>query len=150
MTIPRTGIEIDMVVTNSIEALDVYERIFEIQRVEVTNFDKRLNEVVFTMHGRRFHLLDENPDYFLFAPKAGGTTSLWMNVHVPNIAETFDKAQNTGCAVIQPVTDVTAFGVSNAMFIDPFGYMWMLHQIHREVSFEERNRMFEEKLKEGQ
>lgn len=29
-------------------------------------------------------------------------------------------------------------GVSNAMFSDSNGYVWMLHEIHREVSFEER------------
>ena len=30
------------------------------------------------------------------------------------------------------------FGVTNSMFRDPFGYLWMLHQVHREVSFEEK------------
>ncbi|MCH0373491.1 VOC family protein, partial [Enterococcus faecium] len=26
---------------------------------------------------------------------------------------------------------------------DPFGYLWMLHQVHREVIFEERKQLFE-------
>jgi len=33
------------------------------------------------------------------------------------------------------------------VFVDPFGYMWMLHQVHREVSFEERCRIIEESMK---
>lgn len=36
------GVEIDMVVTNSIEALALYNNIFEIEIVESTNFDKGL------------------------------------------------------------------------------------------------------------
>ena len=38
-------------------------------------------------------------------------------------------------------------GAANAMFADAFGYVWMLHQIYREVSFEERCKAMEEKQK---
>ncbi len=31
---------------------------------------------------------------------------------------------------------------------DTFGYQWMLHQIHKEVSFEERQAMFEQGMDE--
>ncbi|MDI9422462.1 MAG: VOC family protein, partial [Bacillota bacterium] len=27
-------------------------------------------------------------------------------------------------------------------FVDPFGYVWMLHQVHKEVSFEERMKLW--------
>jgi len=40
------------------------------------------------------------------------------------------------------------YGLSNAIFADPFGYQWMLHQIQREVSFEERIRLWEDSRKE--
>jgi len=36
------------------------------------------------------------------------------------------------------------YGVSNASFSDPFGYHWMLLQIHKEVSFEDRVKLWEE------
>ncbi len=71
----RIGVEIDFIVTDSLAALDLYERIFEVERVEVT----------------------EMQDY----------------------------------------------GVSNSMFTDVFGYTWMLHEVHREVSFEERVQLWE-------
>ena len=58
-----TGVEIDMVVTDSLKALELYEKIFEIERVEVSDFPKGENEVVFTLYGVRFHLLDENPNF---------------------------------------------------------------------------------------
>lgn len=43
------GVEIDMVVTDSLKALELYEKIFEIERVEVSNFPQGENEVVFTL-----------------------------------------------------------------------------------------------------
>ncbi len=140
------GVEIDMVVTDSLQALALYERIFEAERLEVTNYDTGMNEVIFTMYGARFHLLDENPEYHLLAPKPGGSQSMWANVLVPDIKETYSKAIAGGCTGIQPVTEMAEFGVSNAIFLDPYGYVWMLHQVHREVSFEERNRIFEGKM----
>lgn len=36
----HSGVEIDMVVTDSLKALALYENIFEIEPVEVTNFTK--------------------------------------------------------------------------------------------------------------
>jgi uncharacterized glyoxalase superfamily protein PhnB len=139
-----TGVEVDFVVKDSLEALALYERIFEVQRVEVTGYDRGMNEAVFNMYGARFHLLDENPDYQLLAPKPGDPRSMWLNVVVPDIKETFDKALAAGCTQVQPVTEVQAFGVSNAMFADPFGYLWLLHEIHRVVSFEERCRIMDD------
>ncbi len=139
------GTEIDMVVTDSLRALELYEKIFDIQRVEVSNFPKGENEVIFTLYGVRFHMLDENPKFHLQAPKPNELKSIWFNILVPDIRETFSKAIGAGCMEIQPVTEIPDFGVSNAVFSDAFGYMWMLHQMHKEVSYEERTRLWEEK-----
>lgn len=142
-----TGVEIDFVVQDSIKALELYERVFEIQRIEVTGYETGSNEAVFTMYGTRFHMLDENPAYQLIAPKPGDPKPMWLNILVPDIQETYGKAMEAGCTEIQPVTEMEAFGASNAMIADPFGYIWMLHQIHREVSFEERCRILEEQMR---
>ncbi|MCR6546009.1 VOC family protein [Dehalobacterium formicoaceticum] len=143
------GVEIDMVVTDSIKALALYESIFDVVPVEVTNYAQGMNEAVFTMYGTRFHLLDENPEYQLTAPKEGDAKPMWVNVLVADIKDTFGRAIDAGCSEVQPVTELADFGVSNAIFSDPFGYVWLLHQIHREVSFEERSRIFEEQMKAG-
>ena len=134
-----TGVEIDFVVADSLEALALYEKIFEVEVVEKTNYEKGLNEVIFTVYGTRFHMLDENPAYELVAPQ--GPQSIWFNVMVPDIRKTFDKAVESGCQSIQPVTELTEMGVLNGMFTDPFGYVWLLHEIVREVSFEERQQV---------
>jgi len=139
------GVEIDMVVTDSLKALELYEKIFDIERVEVTAFPKGENEVIFTLYGVRFHMLDENPKFSLMAPRAEEPKSIWFNILVPDIKDTYMKAVNAGCAEVQAVTELPDYGVSNAIFSDSFGYLWMLHQVHKEVSFEERTRLWEEK-----
>lgn len=145
-----TGVEIDMIVTDSLKALELYEGIFDVQRVEVTGYARGQNEAVFTIYGTRFHILDENPEYQMVAPKPGDPKPMWINILVPDIRETYRKAMEAGCTEIQPVTEMEQMGGINAMFADPFGYLWMLHQIVREVSFEERCRILEEQMGQPQ
>lgn len=139
------GVEIDMVVKDSLKALELYEKIFEIERIEVTNFPRGQNEVIFNLYGVRFHLLDENPDFHLIAPTEEDPKTIWFNVMVPSIKDTYSRAMSVECKEVQPVTELADYGVANAIFMDPFVYIWMLHQVYKEVSFEERNRMWEEK-----
>lgn len=138
------GVEIDLVVTDSLQALECYEKIFDIERVEVSNFPKGENEVVFTLYGVRFHMLDENPKFHLIAPKPDDPKTIWFNILVPDIEETYEKAMRAGCTEIQPVTQMPEYGIANAIFLDPYGHQWMLHQLYREVSHEERLRLWEE------
>ncbi|AEB28916.1 MerR family transcriptional regulator [Carnobacterium sp. 17-4] len=133
-----TGVEIDFVVKDSKVALEQYSSIFEVVIVEATDFKVGNNEAVFTIYGTRFHMLDENPEYQLFAPKEDSNQSFWFNVVVPSIQVVFDKAVAAGATIIQPITKMEEMGISNAMFLDSFGYVWMLHEIHQEVSFEDR------------
>ena len=133
-----TGVEIDFVVKDSKVALEQYSSIFEVVIVEATDFKLGNNEAVFTIYGTRFHMLDENPKYQLFAPKEDSNQSFWFNIVVPNIQVVFDKAVATGATIIQPITKMEKMDISNAMFLDSFGYVWMLHEIHQEVSFEDR------------
>lgn len=140
------GVGIDFVVPNSLDALALYEKIFEVERVEVTNFDQVQNEAVFNIYGVRFHMLDENPQFGLKAPGEDGVQSIWFNVLVQDIKETYQKAMDAGCKEIQSVTKMEEFGISNAVFSDPYGYVWMLHQLHKVVSFEDRVKYFEDEM----
>ena len=142
------SIELDMVVPDSLEALELYEKIFDIEPIEVTDFDKGQNEVIFNLYGLNIHLLDESPEIGLNAPTDNSLLPMWINVTVPDIKETFSRAMDEGCTDLQPITEIADFGVSNATFVDPYGYQWMLHQVHREVTFEERNDIWKEKLKD--
>jgi len=143
----KVGVEIDLVVQDSLTALDLYKQIFDIETIEKTSFARGENEVVFSLYGVRFHMLDENPEFQLIAPKPGDSKPIWFNILVPDLAQTYAKAISAGCTEVQKVTEIKDFGLSNAVFSDPFGYIWMLHQVHKEVSFEERSKIWEEKEK---
>lgn len=134
----NNGVEIDFVVSDSLAALKQYEQVFDLKRIEVTNLSKGQNEVIFEIYGTRFHLLDENPEHHLVAPKEGQPVTMWLNVTVPDIKRTFEAAVRAGCEVVQEVVELPNHGVSNASFIDSDGYHWMLHQVHRVVGLEER------------
>ena len=145
-----TGVEINIVVSDSLEALKLYERIFEqVTRLEVTSFDKGQNEAVFNLYGTRFHLLDENHGFHLVAPQPGDPKPMWINLTVEDIAATFQRAMEAGCTQIQPVTELEQFGLKNAIFTDTFGHVWMLHQIIKDISFEERIRIIKEQMQSG-
>ncbi|MFD1850442.1 VOC family protein [Oceanobacillus bengalensis] len=139
------GVEVDLVVSDCLKAFELYEKIFDIERVEVSDLPKGENEAVFTLYGVRFHMLDENPEFQLIAPTQDDPKTIWFNVSVPDIKETYQEAMRLGFTEIQAVTELPDYGISNAIFMDSFGYVWMLHQIHRVVSHEERIRLWEEK-----
>jgi len=136
------GVELCMVVTSSVAALELYEKIFEVERVEVSDFGVGFSEVVFNVFNARFHLLDENVEQMLVAPKEGDSRTSWLNVAVEDINATFEAAMAAGCQQISPINEIPNMGVRNAIFADEFGYMWMLHQIDRVVSHEERMEYF--------
>ncbi|EUJ16866.1 VOC family protein [Listeria aquatica] len=135
------SVEIDFIVEDSLAALALYEEIFDVNRIEATSFAKGQNEAVFEIYGTRFHMLDANADAGLPAPNPEENLPIWFNVTVEDIARTYKRALDAGCTEIQAVTEMKDYGVSNAMFKDAFGYIWMLHQVHREISFEEREAM---------
>lgn len=139
-----TGVEIDFIVPDSLAALSLYESIFEVERLEVTSLPIGQNEAIFTIYGVRFHMLDENPEFSMVAPKPGDPKPMWLNIAVPDIRATWEKAMAAGCTEVQPVTEMETMGVANAMFFDSFGYIWMLHEIHRIVPVEERVRILTE------
>ena len=136
-------VEIDFVVNDCLAALKCYERIFEVERIEVTDLQKGLNEVIFSIYGTRFHMLDANPKFKLVAPNPEHPITMWVNITVPDIKGTYKKAIEAGCIEVQPVVELAGYGVSNASFMDPHGYHWMLHQVHEVVSREERLKLWD-------
>jgi len=94
-------------------------------------------------------MLDENPKFELKAPNPDEPKSIWFNILVPDINETYRKALDAGFTSIQTLTELPDYGVSNAIVSDAFGYLWMLHQIHKEVSFEDRTKLWEDKREQN-
>jgi PhnB protein len=136
-----------MIIEDSLFAFKTYEKVFKAEKIEATSYEKGLNEVVFTIMDTRFHMLDENKEYGIYAPIKDKTNSMWCNLLVEDIEDIFNKSKEEKFEIIQPLTELEDFGVINAVISDPFGYQWMLHQIVKEVSFEERCKIIEEHMK---
>ncbi|MDL2246761.1 hypothetical protein LJB96_04005 [Methanobrevibacter sp. OttesenSCG-928-K11] len=142
------GVEIDMVVKDSLEALKTYKKVFKAEEVESSDYNIGFNEAVFTIHNSRFHMLDENEEYMLYAPNKDIPNSIWFNILVKDIEETFNKAEEENFKIIHPLTEVEELGIINAILLDPYGYQWMLHQIVKEVNFEKRKEFMEKEFSE--
>jgi PhnB protein len=95
-----------------------------LERIEVSDLPKGENEVVFGVHGTRFHMLDANEQFGMMAPDVGHPNTIWFNIMVEDIKETYKKTGDAGCTEIQPVTKIPDYGVSNGIFIDRFGSRW--------------------------
>ncbi len=127
------GVENCMVVSDSRAALELYKKLFEVSVIEVTSLERGLNEAIFTVFGTRFHLLDENEKYSLFAPGENSSKSAWFNITVPDAKSVFEKAVAENCLLIQPLLSV-APGVTCAIFCDSFGYVWQVSQTGKSAS----------------
>jgi PhnB protein len=124
-----TSVEFDFVLPDALAAVEIYSKVFGAEVLEKTSLDKGLNEVVFTIFGNRFHILDENPEYGLVAPKEGQGGFSWFNLVVDDINEVFGKAEAAGFTPIMPIQEVMDHGLKTSMQKDPWGYVWQLHQI---------------------
>ena len=140
------GTEIDFIVSDSLKALALYKKVFEIEVVEATEYPIGMNEAVFQLYGTRFHMLDANEEYGLKSPTQEHPNTIWFNITVENIEETHQLAMENGCQEVQPITEMMEGALKNSLFIDPYGYMWMLHQIYQELSFDERIEILENEL----
>lgn len=138
--------ELDFIVPNSLEAITVYQSVFEVSDIEPTDYEKGLNEVRFKLQEMQMHILDENPDYNMYAPKQDVTFPIWVTLTVSDIKETLQKAVDNGFSLVQPLTDIPEFGVKNAVIKDPFGYQWMLHEVYGSKTTEELNQAMEKKF----
>ena len=60
------GVEIDMIVSDSLKALELYvKKNLILNELKLTNFPKCENEVVFSLYGVRFHMLDETSQVWI-------------------------------------------------------------------------------------
>lgn len=137
------GLSIAYVVQDIANSLETYAGIFPIEIVSQATDD---SEAVFTLFNTRFHLFSENEADGLFAPGEGEGMPFWFNLVVPDLHAVWESAMALDCQTIQAPIHMEQMGITNAMFADQEGYVWMLHEIHEVVSFEDRVDYFEEQM----
>lgn len=138
-----SGLAIAYVVQDLPAALTSYANIFPIKHLSQANDH---SEAVFSLFETRFQLIAENPDEGLYSPGEGEGMPFWFNLVVPDLQTVWEKAMAIDCQTIQAPIHMEQMGITNAMFADSEGYVWMLHEIHEVVSFEDRVDYFEQEM----
>jgi PhnB protein len=133
-------LEIDMVVPKALAAFALYQHVFG-----ATVLEKSTDEVICMLQGTRFHLFDENPVVGWQAPSKDTSQSSWFNVITDDAEALFARGTEANFETIVPLRAEEALGVKNAVVRDPFGYSWVIEQILRKISFEERCKILAER-----
>lgn len=121
-------LEINMVVSDAIDAADYYQELFSAKILSKTDVEKNLSEARINIAVTEIRILNENKDYSLFAPKEDLNSAMWINLVVEDIESLFGKALKMDCKSIQPVTEFKDIKVKNAVFSDKFNHIWVLNQ----------------------
>lgn len=139
--------ELILIVENVNIAVDHYTKLFKQTKIiEITSYELGLNEAVINVAGMQLHLMEENPEHGLHTYKGTEPLPFTINVTVDDIELINKVAIELGLEFIMKLTHMEKFGVSNLIFIDNFGYSWMIHQVHEAKSFEERTQAIEEDM----
>lgn len=137
------GLTIAYVVQDVANSLETYAGIFPINVLSQTPDH---SESVFSLFETRFQLFAENEAEGLLAPGEGEGMPFWFNLVVPDLPEVWKKAMSLDCQMIQAPIYMEQMGITNAMFADLEGYVWMLHEVHEVISFDERVDYFEQEM----
>lgn len=140
----KTKLTLNMVVSDAIKATEFYESVFNGIRGDVYHFPDRenSNEANITIGNVCLRLIDENKDYDCYPPKEDEINSIWLQIEVEDTDLTLEKAKLHGAIVGSEPSEF--MGVRHAEITDPFGYIWTINQILKEISFEDRYRIYEE------
>ena len=135
---------LNLVVSDAIKAMKFYEKVFGATRDEVYHFPNRSNsnEANVIVGGVSLRLIDENADFGCSPSKEDETSSIWLEIEVEDAESTLKKASIHGAKVEQELSEF--MGTLNAQITDPYGYVWTINQVLKEVTFEERYRFYEE------
>lgn len=137
------GLAIAYVVQEVASCLETYAGIFP---VEIQSQAADHSEAVFTLFNTRFQLFAENEAEGLLGLGEGEGLPFWFNLVVPDLQAVWEKAMTLDAQTIQAPIHMEQMGITNAMFADLEGYVWMLHEIHEVVSFEDRVDYFEQAM----
>lgn len=92
----------------------------------------------------RIMIAEEHPDYNRSPAMLNGS-SVILHTYVPNVDEVVVRAVKEGAKLIFPVRD-QFYGERSGRFEDPFGHMWIVATILREVPPGEMQRLFNEMM----
>jgi len=136
-------INLNLVVSDAVEATKFYEELFHGRLGEVYEFSNRKNSNEATVYvgDLALRLVDENAEFECFAPKLGQVSSFWLQIEVADVEATLEKALKLGATKVREISEF--LGSKNTEIVDPYGYTWVLNQELTVLSFEEKYRIFD-------
>ncbi len=116
-----------MFVSNSEDALHLYEKIFNAKGLSVSFEGIKVGEknARFSIGESLFALADENKELGSKSPLTLGGTSICIQLMVADVEKIIDRAVQEGCVVEMPIITLP-HGIKVGNIKDPFGYIWSI------------------------
>ncbi|MYD98987.1 MAG: VOC family protein [Gammaproteobacteria bacterium] len=119
-------------------AIDFYRRAFGAEETgpRFTDPEGRIGHAEISIDGTRLFLSDEYPDFNALSPKTLGGAAVALHLEVPDADAAAARLVEAG-ATTERVVAEQADGERRGVFVDPFGYRWMIGQKVEDVTKEE-------------
>jgi uncharacterized glyoxalase superfamily protein PhnB len=130
------------------EAIDFYKKAFgAVEEARLPGPDGKLMHAMIRINGAAVMLVDENPQWGAFGPKALKGSPVTMHLYVEDVDAFVAKAVGAGATVAMPVQDMF-WGDRYGLLTDPFGHSWSVATHVRDVTPEEIRKAMAEMPKE--
>jgi PhnB protein len=116
------------------DAIDFYKQAFGAEELmRLPGPDGRLMHGAVRINGATVMLTDENRQWGALGPKTLGGSPVTLNLTVPNVDASFERAVRAGATAVMPVAD-QFWGDRYGIVRDPFGHSWALLTPIRQMS----------------
>lgn len=142
------GIVLNLIVPNSIEAIEFYKKALSAK--EVSKYfgpDGSIMHAAITINGEYFYLNDSNENFGAFSPNEIGGCPLDIWIITDDADELFKQAVEAGCEITMEMDDMF-WGDRMGSLKDPYGYNWMISKTIEKLSDEEIEKQSKEFFKE--
>ncbi|HEX6225400.1 MAG TPA: VOC family protein [Chryseolinea sp.] len=131
-----------LAVRNADKAIEWYKKVLNATEVSrLTDHDGKVAHAELEISGCMLMLAEEHPDYNK-SPESLHGTPVILNLYVPNVDTTVERALKEGAALIFPVED-QFYGDRAGRIQDPFGHMWIISKHIKDVSPKEMQAQIE-------
>lgn len=131
MSISIEKVSINLFVSDTEEALNFYEKVFDAKKIEL-NLTEPIKSGRFSIGQSLFALADEQPKQGGKSPLTLHGTPFCIQIICSSVEELLDKALKAGCTLEMPITIIPdQFKVANIK--DPFGFIWSISEMYTEI-----------------